>query len=219
MSSPWWGPQTACSSCRCVSDAMRVRCQVDQQAVFDRRDVQLGAGALDGAPGQVDAVVAEFDAGGVRVGPGGVPSQMGAHARQQLAHAERLDQVVVGAGVEGFDLVAFVGACRQHEDRRSPPRRAVAGPGRRRRRRADPRSSTSRSGRRVPASIRPRSTVSASCTSKPSRSSERRTKRRISASSSTTRMRGFGSLTPALRARLRPRSPRRWAARRAAGRP
>ena len=36
---------------------------------------------------------------------------------EQLVHAERLGDVVVGAGVEGVDLVEAVGPTGQHEDR------------------------------------------------------------------------------------------------------
>jgi hypothetical protein len=50
----------------------------------------------------------------------GVP-QRHAHPRQQLAHAEGLGQVIVGAGVERGDLVAFLALGRQHHDRRGRP--------------------------------------------------------------------------------------------------
>ena len=53
-------------------------------------------------------------------GAGGV-AQRHAHARQQLAGAEGLGQVVVGAGVERGDLVALLAARRQHDDRHVRP--------------------------------------------------------------------------------------------------
>ena len=48
-------------------------------------------------------------------------AQRGAHARQQLVHAERLRDVVVGARVERGDLVALGVARRQHDDRHLGP--------------------------------------------------------------------------------------------------
>jgi len=39
-----------------------------------------------------------------------------AHPRQQLAHAERLAHVIVGAGVERGHLVGFLSSRREHED-------------------------------------------------------------------------------------------------------
>ena len=40
-----------------------------------------------------------------------------AHARQQLFHAERLGDVVVGAEIERLHLAGLVAAARQHDDR------------------------------------------------------------------------------------------------------
>ncbi len=44
-----------------------------------------------------------------------------ADAGQQFAHAERLGQVVVGAGVERGDLVFLLPASREHDHRRRQP--------------------------------------------------------------------------------------------------
>ena len=44
-------------------------------------------------------------------------AQCRAHARQQLVHAERLGDVVVGAEVERLHLAGLVAAARQHHDR------------------------------------------------------------------------------------------------------
>jgi hypothetical protein len=81
-------------------------------------------------------------------------AQGGAHAGQQFAHAERLGQVVVGAGVERADLVGsstradstMMGTA---DHLRMSAMKSMPSPSGR------PRSSTIRSGRRVPASIRP----------------------------------------------------------------
>ena len=48
-------------------------------------------------------------------------AQGGAHARHQLAHAEGLGDVVVGAAIEGLHLVALVRSHRQHDDRHGGP--------------------------------------------------------------------------------------------------
>ena len=48
---------------------------------------------------------------------GGGPAERSAQAGQELVHAERLGDVVVGAGVERRNLVALGVADRQHDDR------------------------------------------------------------------------------------------------------
>ena len=48
------------------------------------------------------------------------------HARRQLAHAEGLGHVVVGAGIEPDDTVALAGARRQHDDGHGGRRGALA---------------------------------------------------------------------------------------------
>jgi hypothetical protein len=68
--------------------------------------------------GQVDLDVAERHAGGaVGVAQALLPAPVGAHPRQQLGHAERLLDVVVGAGVERAHLVALFGTGREHQHR------------------------------------------------------------------------------------------------------
>jgi hypothetical protein len=69
--------------------------------------------------GQVDGQVAEPDPGR-RLGRRGAPHRR-AHPGQQLVHAERLGQVIVGPGVERFHLVRGVGPAGQHDDRRGSP--------------------------------------------------------------------------------------------------
>ena len=60
-----------------------------------------------------------------RLGPAGVAAQHGADAGVELVELERLDQVVVGAGVEAGDPVAARVAGGEHDHRR----RIVAGAG------------------------------------------------------------------------------------------
>jgi hypothetical protein len=52
---------------------------------------------------------------------GGAATDRGAQPGEELVHAERLDHVVVGAGVEGCDLLPGRLAGRQHEDRNAGP--------------------------------------------------------------------------------------------------
>jgi hypothetical protein len=80
-----------------------------------------------------------------RLGPSRMPPGERAHARRQLVEIERLDQVVVGAGVQPGDPIGDgVAAVRISTGRRSPRRRiAVSTPSPSRRGR--PRSSSSRS--------------------------------------------------------------------------
>ena len=51
------------------------------------------------------------------VGGGAAAAQQRPHARDELAHAERLGQVIVGAALEAVDLVGLLAARRQHQDR------------------------------------------------------------------------------------------------------
>ena len=64
---------------------------------------------------QVDGEVRRLDEG-FFFRRGGTP-EGGAQAGEQLVHAERLGDVVVGAGVERRNLVALGVADRQHDDR------------------------------------------------------------------------------------------------------
>ena len=70
--------------------------------------------------------VAEVDTGSSVCRGATLRAAARAHARQQLADAERLGQVVVGAGVERRDLVVLAAARRQHDDRHRRPLAQVA---------------------------------------------------------------------------------------------
>jgi hypothetical protein len=72
---------------------------------------------------RVDAHRPERDRGGRRVG--GAAAQHGAHAQHQLADAERLDHVVVGADLEADDDVDLLGLGGHHDHRQAP--RPLAG--------------------------------------------------------------------------------------------
>jgi hypothetical protein len=84
--------------------------------------VPLGRGEPDIFPlpddalgGQVDNQVAERDPGQV-LGGSRAPDRR-PHPGQQFLHAERLRDIVIGAGVERFHLVHAVGPAGQHDDR------------------------------------------------------------------------------------------------------
>jgi hypothetical protein len=52
--------------------------------------------------------------------------QSHAQPRQQLRHAKRLGQVVIGASVQGQHFIALLLARRQDDDRRSRPTAQLA---------------------------------------------------------------------------------------------
>jgi hypothetical protein len=99
-------------------------------------------------------------------------AQRDAHARQQLADAERLHQVVVGAGVEQRDLAGLV-ARAEAMTIGTALCGGTARTSRRRRRRAGRGRARSRRAARAAASAVASLTETAVVTSKPSAASER----------------------------------------------
>ena len=93
------------------------------------QDLELGAGQVDGlaadgdeVAGKVDRHVAGVDALAVLLSDTAcpielAPAELGAHAAEQLADAERLRHVVVGADLEADDLVDLGVLRRQQDDR------------------------------------------------------------------------------------------------------
>ena len=79
---------------------------------------------MDDARCEIDAHVSKTD--DRRFVVGRAATQQRAGTRQQLADAERLRQVIVGAGVERRDLVVFLGTCRQHQNRDRRPAAQIA---------------------------------------------------------------------------------------------
>ena len=131
-----------------------VRDERGEQPELDRCQVHRVAGARDVSVREVDLHVAEHDGRRLRARAAIARRRSArARAREQLGDAERLRQVVVGAGVERLDLVVLLGACREHDDRQRRRTRAGRGSSRRRRRRAARGRESARSGLRVPASI------------------------------------------------------------------
>ena len=73
--------------------------------------------ALDRVGGQVDLRLADRRRPRARARRARGAAEDGADARDELADAERLGHVVVGAGVEAADLVDLLAARREHDDR------------------------------------------------------------------------------------------------------
>ena len=89
-----------------------------QELVLDRRQVDFLVVDQHLAAQEVDAQLSHLEGGLVRLvrRAGGV-AERDADPREQLAGAERLAHVVVGARVERRDLVALLAAGREHDDR------------------------------------------------------------------------------------------------------
>ena len=77
---------------------------VDEDAVANRVELEASPAELAVAPGR----------GPRRAALRGPPGE-GAHAHDELADAERLDDVVVGADLEAEDAVVLVAARREHQ--------------------------------------------------------------------------------------------------------
>src|SRR5687768_887251 len=93
--------------------------EAGEQAELDRREMHRGA-----APGGLALFEVDPGFSEIQLCPRGRSRRMaqsGAHAREQLADAEWLGDVVVGAGVERLDLRALLDARREHHDRHRRP--------------------------------------------------------------------------------------------------
>jgi len=88
-----------------------------QQLPFGRGEPYLlGAfSAADHPVGELDPPPADRDRGSGRCLPGGPPGER-ADAGEEFVYAERFGDVVVGAGVEGGDLVAAARPAGEHDD-------------------------------------------------------------------------------------------------------
>src|SRR3989449_7792137 len=94
--------------------------QAGEKAKFQRREMDLHAVAPDDVLFQVRRDLAQLEYRLAGAGAGGV-AQRRAHAREQLADAEGLGDIVVRAGVERLDLRALLRARREHQDRHRRP--------------------------------------------------------------------------------------------------
>ena len=78
-----------------------------------RVELEVAAGSLGGVRARVDLEVADLDD---RVGQRGAAAQQRLQARRDLLERERLDDVVVGAGLQAADAVVDLVARRQDAD-------------------------------------------------------------------------------------------------------
>src|SRR5216684_4489884 len=76
--------------------------EIFEQRVLLGGQGQLVAAARDAMRARIEAKVADLDD---RILPHSAPTQESAQAGQQLRELERLDEIVIGAGVESFDAV------------------------------------------------------------------------------------------------------------------
>src|SRR5687767_4229188 len=90
-----------------------------QQPEFQRRQRHRFAATPDFGSIEIDVGVANPDRR--RRGVGLAAPQQRRNPGAQLANAERLGHVVVGAGLEAQHLLGFLRARRQHQDRRAYP--------------------------------------------------------------------------------------------------
>ena len=97
-------------------DLTRARHEVGEQVELPRPQIELPAGQHRRPRAHVDVEVADREPGVRAVGRAGA-AQHGPDPGVELVGAERLDDVVVGAGVEGGDDRPVVVAGRGHDDR------------------------------------------------------------------------------------------------------
>ena len=95
-----------------------------EQAELGRAERDRRAAAAHAVRGDVhlDVGISQLLAGQRRPHP----AKHGADAGDQLARAERLGDIIVGAGLEAADAVALLAARGQHDDRHVGRRRAAA---------------------------------------------------------------------------------------------
>jgi hypothetical protein len=104
----------------------RVLGEQDQQPVLDGCQADLPFAERDLPPREVDAQVADVDEGRGGRRRGGA-AERGADPGEQLADPEGLREVVVGARIEGLDLVRFPASGRDDDDGNRRPAADLAG--------------------------------------------------------------------------------------------
>ena len=113
-------PHTSPMSCSRERTAPGVDGERGEEVELERGEVDLGAVDGDPAGGAVDLERADAAGRGRRRGElGGAldPAEQGVGAGDDLAHPERLGDVVVGADAEPDEDVGLVVAGGEHEDR------------------------------------------------------------------------------------------------------
>ena len=114
-------PHTSASSRSRVSTTPGLAARQQQEVELGRRQVHLVVAGPHPAGSGVDAQVAQV--GGAAAGQlrGAVdPTQQCGDPRDQLAHPERLGEVVVGADGQPDEDVGLVVACGEHQHRHRP---------------------------------------------------------------------------------------------------
>ncbi len=102
-------------------DAAGIHGEVFEQRVLLGRQRQFIAPTGNTMRARVEAKIADLDD---RILPRSPAPQQGTQARQQLRELERLDQVIVGAGVETFHAIGHGVAGGEHQDRGADSLRA-----------------------------------------------------------------------------------------------
>ena len=97
-----------------------------QQIEFVRRQFDLTILQAGVSSRRIDGQPAGDDGGSMSRGTRRPSSQQRTHARNELANAERLGQIVVGAALETENLVGFLATRRQHQNRHVPVHRLAA---------------------------------------------------------------------------------------------
>ena len=91
--------------------------EVHQQVVLLRRQMHLLTPHSDAAGVQVDVKVAGLKQGGDASRHRERPPQGRPHPREQFRHPEGFGPIVIGAGIEGFDLNPLFALDGQHNNR------------------------------------------------------------------------------------------------------
>jgi len=100
--------------CAMSKDLARIAREQQQEIEFLGGEMYGAAGDGDGVSRRVDDKVAHLDR--TVAGAFGSAAEMGAHAGEELLDAEGFGDVVVGAGIEGFNLGVLLIAHRENED-------------------------------------------------------------------------------------------------------
>ncbi len=100
----------------------RVLYQHDQQSVFDRGEVNFAPLTVT-----LRCIMSTFSSPTEKI-PSSSPFRGGRHMTQchaypcqQFAHAEWFDQIIICTRIQGGNLIAFLRACRQNDDRNGRP--------------------------------------------------------------------------------------------------
>src|SRR5579862_3922379 len=97
-----------------------------EQSILEHGEMNLGVPLANQALGEIDLYVTETEDRRTLVGGADLASQDGPNACEQLADAERLCQVIIGACVQGVHLLALAHTRREHDQRHDGPGPQIA---------------------------------------------------------------------------------------------